>query len=128
MNRILELRKEFKLSQEDLAKFAGCSQMAISYYEKEQRKIPYEVIDRLCSAFNCSADYLLGKSNIKNPAAQSSEVVIDAGASSVDMNSFKRIQEANSLFLKLDDAGKAQALAYLQFLAQQQATETDAQG
>ena len=130
MNRILELRKEFKLSQEDLAKFAGCSQMAISYYEKEQRKIPYEVIDRLCSAFNCSADYLLGKSHIKNPAAQSSEAngVSASAPPSMSEDQFRRIQEANNLFLKLDEAGKAQAIAYLQFLAAQQATDPAAQG
>ena len=67
MNRILELRKQAKLSQADLAKFAGCSQMAISYYEKEQRQIPYDVIDKLCTAFDCSADYLLGRSDIKKP-------------------------------------------------------------
>ena len=128
MNRIIELRKQSKLSQADLAKFVGCDQTAISKYEKGLRKIPYEVIDKLCTAFNCSADYLLGRSEIKNPAAKSSEVVIDAGASSVDMDTFRRIQEANSLFLKLDDAGKAQALAYLQFLAQQQATDPETQG
>lgn len=128
MNRISELRKASRLSQADLAKFLNVTQGTISKYELDQINIPVEVLDKLCTAFDCSADYLLGRSDIKNPAAKSSEVVIDAGASSVDMDTFRRIQEANSLFLKLDDAGKAQALAYLQFLSQQQATDPETQG
>jgi len=130
MNRILELRKSKKLSQSDLARYVGCDQTAISKYEQEQRKIPPAVIAKLCTAFNCSADYLLGLSDIKSPAAQSSEAngVSASTPPSVSEEQFRRIQEANNLFLKLDEAGKAQAIAYLQFLAAQQATEPDAQG
>lgn len=130
MNKIADLRKLNKLSQADLAAYVGCSQRALSYYEQNQRKIPYDVLDKLCSAFNCSADYLLGKSDIKSPAAQNSEAN-GASASappSMPEDLFRRIQEANSLFLRLDEAGKAQAIAYLQFLAAQQATDPDAQG
>ena len=129
MNRILELRKEQKLSQTDLAKFVGCSQRNISYYENNDRKIPPEVIAKLCSAFNVTSDYLLGFSdtNAKSPAAQGSEAVVDFGSSSVDMDTFTRIQRANKLFLSLDDAGKAQALAYLEFLEAQQSKAPEAQ-
>lgn len=132
MNRILELRKQAKLSQADLAKFAGCSQMAISYYEKEQRQIPYDVLTKLCQAFDCSADYLLGLSDIKKPPIAYSDerptatVKLDgSGAEASEL--FKQIQTANSLFLNLSEAGKAQALAYLQFLSEQQAKEAAAQ-
>lgn len=132
MNRILEMRKQAKLSQADLAKFAGCSQMAISYYEKEQRQIPYDVLTKLCSAFDCSADYLLGLSDVKKPPIAYSDerpsatVKLDGpGAEASDL--FMRIQQANSLFLQLDDTGKAQAIAYLQFLAEQQASDSEPQ-
>ena len=130
MNRILELRKSNKLSQTDLARYVGCDQTAISKYDQEQRKIPPAVIAKLCTAFNCSADYLLGLSDIKSPAAQSSEAnSISASAPpSMPEDQFRRIQEANNLFLKLDETGKAQAIAYLQFLAAQQAKESDVQG
>lgn len=129
MNRILELRNLSKLSQADLAKFVGCTQVAISHYEKGQRKIPPEVIAKLCSAFNVTSDYLLGftDTNAKSPAAQGSEAVVDFGSSSVDMDTFTRIQRANKLFLSLDDAGKAQALAYLEFLEAQQSKAPEAQ-
>ena len=130
MNRILEMRKAAKLSQGDLAKFAECSTMAISNYENGTRKIPYDVLKKLSTAFNCSPEYLLGESDTKSPAAYSSEAKTDSVApppSSEDQALFKRLQEANTLFLSLDDAGKAQALAYLQFLSQQQANSPDAQ-
>ena len=129
MNRITQLRKEANLNQSDLAKFVGCSTMAISNYENENRKIPPEVIAKLCSAFNVTSDYLLGFSdtNAKSPAAQGSEAVVDFGSSSVDMDTFTRIQRANKLFLSLDDAGKAQALAYLEFLEAQQSKAPEAQ-
>lgn len=129
MNRITELRKARNLSQESLAKFVGCNQTAISKYEKGQRKIPPEVIAKLCTAFNVTSDYLLGftDTNAKSPAAQGSEAVVDFGSSSVDMDTFTRIQRANKLFLSLDDAGKAQALAYLEFLEAQQSKAPEAQ-
>ena len=103
---------------------------AISKYELGERKIPPAVIAKLCTAFNVSADYLLGLSDIKSPAAQNSEAkgISVAAPPSMSEELFRRIQEANSLFLKLDEAGKAQAIAYLQFLAAQQATDPDAQG
>lgn len=129
MNRITQLRKEANLNQSDLAKFVGCSTMAISNYENENRKIPPDVIAKLCSAFNVTSDYLLGftDTNAKSPAAQGSEAVVDFGSSSVDMDTFIRIQQANKLFLSLDDAGKAQALAYLEFLEAQQSKAPEAQ-
>lgn len=133
MNRIAELRKAAKLSQTDLAKFVGCYQTAISKYEQGQRRIPPEVLDKLCTAFDCSADYLLGRSDVKKtPVTHSDErpnsILHFDGPYAQESDLFRRIQEANNLFLKLDEAGKAQAIAYLQWLAAQQATDPDVQG
>ncbi len=113
MNRIVDLRKQHKISQIELAKNVGCTQAAVSYYEKGERKIPQDVLTRLCEIFDCTSDYLLGISDInaKSPAAVS-------GAGDIP-EEFKRLQEANELYLQLDEAGRAQALAYLKFLASQ---------
>ena len=129
MNNISLLRKTKNISQADLAKFLGVTQATVSKYELNQIKIPPEIIGKLCSAFNVTSDYLLGFSdtNAKSPAAQGSEAVVDFGSSSVDMDTFTRIQRANKLFLSLDDAGKAQALAYLEFLEAQQSKAPEAQ-
>lgn len=131
MNKIAELRKRSKLSQVNLAEFVGCTQATISKYELDQIKIPPEALAKLCTAFNVTADYLLGftDENAKSPAAYGSEAI----STSITITErepsefFMQIQEANSLFLKLDPAGKAQALAFLQFLAEQQSKESDAQ-
>ena len=130
MNRISELRKINRLSQAALAEFVGVTQATISKYELDQISIPDNAVEKLCIALNCSADYLLGFTDMKSPAAQNSEAnsISVAAPPSMPEDLFRRIQEANSLFLKLDEAGKAQAIAYLQFLAAQQATDPDAQG
>lgn len=116
MNRIYELRRMNKLSQAELADKLNLHQMTVSRYEKGERKLPPDVIAQLCEIFDCSSDYLLGLSdeNIKKSAAQTG-----SGPVSIP-DEFMRLQEANELFLKLDDAGKAQATAYLRFLAEQQ--------
>lgn len=132
MNRIFELRRNAKLSQADVAKFVGCGQTAISKYEKDQRRIPPDVLAKLCQAFDCSADYLLGLSDIKKPPIAYSDerptatVKLDGPGAEVS-ELFKRIQQANSLFLRLDDTGKAQAIAYLQFLADRQSSDSEPQ-
>lgn len=122
MNRIFELRKQNKMSQAELGDLLGIHQVAVSRYEKEERKIPQEVLTRLCEIFNCTSDYLLGISDInaKSPAETS-------GAGNIP-DEFMRLQEANKLYLLLDDAGRAQARAYLEFLVAQQEKQADSQG
>ena len=67
MNRIKLLREEFKISQEELAKKLDLSKGIISLYENESRKPSLEVLVKLSEIFNCSIDYILGKSDIRNP-------------------------------------------------------------
>ena len=122
MNRIFELRKQNKMSQAELGDLLGTHQVAVSRYEKEERKIPQEVLEKLCEIFDCTSDYLLGISDInaKSPAETS-------GAGNIP-DEFMRLQEANKLYLLLDDAGRAQARAYLEFLVAQQEKQADSQG
>lgn len=114
MNNIKNLRIANRYSQEDLAKILNISQNTISRYENGGRKLPPDTIAKLCEVFNCSADYLLGLSDQtkKEPAV--------TGELAPPSEEFIRLQQANELFLQLDEAGRAQALAYLKFLASQQ--------
>ena len=122
MNRLKDLRKAQKLSQEELAIMVKCATATISKYEKGQRKIPDTLLPELCKIFDCTSDYLLGISDInaKSPAETS-------GAGNIP-DEFMRLQEANKLYLLLDDAGRAQARAYLEFLVAQQEKQADSQG
>jgi len=67
MNRIKILREEFKMTQQDLADKLEGSKSVIGLYENETRKPSLEVLIRLSEIFNCSIDYILGKSDIRNP-------------------------------------------------------------
>lgn len=79
MNRIRDLRLEFGYRQKDLAKMIGCAENSISNYEKEVRALDPGLINRLCEIFDCSADYLLCRSDRKKeePAGQAGELTLD---------------------------------------------------
>lgn len=64
MNRIKELRQQKGWLQDDLALILNISRQAVSHYETGMRDIDSAMICRLCEIFDCSADYLLGRTNI----------------------------------------------------------------
>ncbi len=66
MNRIKLLREENHITQEELAKKLELSKGIISLYEKEDRKPSLEILLKLSEIFNCSIDYLLCKTTLKN--------------------------------------------------------------
>lgn len=66
MNRIKMLREELKLTQQDLADKLDSSKSVIGLYENGFRKPSLEVLIKLSEIFNCSTDYLLNKSDIRN--------------------------------------------------------------
>lgn len=65
MNRLKELRKEKKLSQEDLAFALDSSQQQISNIEREVSLMNEDMIVRSADYFGVTADYLLGISDIR---------------------------------------------------------------
>ena len=67
MNRLKYLREEKNMLQEDLAKVLEVSQKTISNYETGERDMSTETLTKLSEYFNVSIDYLLGKSDIRNP-------------------------------------------------------------
>lgn len=83
MNRIKLLREESNYTQQDLANKLDCSKSVIGLYENETRKPSMEVLVRLSEIFNCSIDYILGKSNIRNP--EEIKNITHANAGGVDI-------------------------------------------
>lgn len=65
-DRILGLRKELNLSQKELAENVGITEASLSRYENNLREPRAEIIIRLADALNCSTDYLLGKTDVKD--------------------------------------------------------------
>ena len=61
--RIRDLREDNDLTQKQLAKELNCSQQVYSNYELGQRDIPTDILIKLSSFYNVSADYILGISD-----------------------------------------------------------------
>lgn len=66
MNRIKELRQEKRMKQADLGSLLSCTATAVSNYETEFRGMDVETIHKLCDIFGCTADYLLGRSEVRS--------------------------------------------------------------
>jgi transcriptional regulator with XRE-family HTH domain len=77
---IATLRKEKKLSQNELGKRAGTSGDLIGRYERDEVKPSIEVIIKIADALNVSIDYLVGKTSFK-----------------LDKELLKRIQDVSAL-------------------------------
>ena len=65
MNRIKDLRKERKLTQEKLAKDVGISRSAIAMYETNECDPSSEMLITLAAYFDVSTDYVLCLTDIK---------------------------------------------------------------
>ena len=65
ITRIKDLREDSDISQKQLAEVLGISQRAYSHYENGTRKIPLDILLSLADYYNCSTDYLLGRTKKK---------------------------------------------------------------
>lgn len=61
--RLQALRKKNNLTQKQVAERIGASASAVSDYELASREPSYEKLVKLSYLYNCSTDYLLGKSD-----------------------------------------------------------------
>lgn len=59
--RIRELRKESKITQEQLAQYLKVDQSMITKLENGSRSLNVTFIEKLCSLFGCSEKYLMGE-------------------------------------------------------------------
>ena len=67
MNRLKLLREERGLFQKDIATLLSVSIPAVNQYESGKRDMSTETVVKLAEYFGVSTDYLLGKSDIRNP-------------------------------------------------------------
>lgn len=67
MNRIKQLRSEKNINQDVLAKLLGLEIAGISKLETGRVPLKDEYIVKLAEYFGVSTDYLLGKSDKRNP-------------------------------------------------------------
>lgn len=67
MNRIKELRIEKGLLQSDVAKYINKSERMVGFYENGKRDPNTDTLIKLSELLDASVDYILGKSDIRNP-------------------------------------------------------------
>lgn len=68
--RIKYLRESINLTQPELAAKLKISSSAVAMYETDKREPSDEIKIQMCELFNCSMDYLVGRTDIKNPKQQ----------------------------------------------------------
>lgn len=68
--RIRDLREDRDLSQQQIADYLMCDQSLYSKYEREERAVPLEVVAKLADFYNTSIDYLVGRTDRKEPYPQ----------------------------------------------------------
>ena len=95
LNKLKELRIEKGLLQSDIAKIINKSERTVGFYETGERDMNTETLSTLANFFNCSIDYLLGKSDIRNPK----EINID-DADIAFASGVKGLNETNKMIIK----------------------------
>lgn len=83
--RIKDLRIENKNTQKELAEYLGLTPKMISFYEKEERFPPHDIILKLANYFNVSTDYLLGRTDEKNNNDKSNKIDINRNENDNDI-------------------------------------------
>jgi len=67
-DRLKRLREEEEFTQEKLGSLLNVSDATINRYEKGLRNPDPNTLDKLAGIFNVSVDYLLGRTDIREPA------------------------------------------------------------
>lgn len=78
MNRLKFLREEKGLFQKDIAKLLNVSVPAVNQYESGKRDMSTDTLIILSEYFGVTTDYLLGKSDVRNPGQQIDDVLNEA--------------------------------------------------
>lgn len=93
--RLKQLRKELGLTQEEFAEKIGYTRTAISAWEIGRNEPSNNDTIKLAEYFGVSTDYLLGKSDIRNPQ----QINIDDADISF-YNGIKGLNDTNKAILK----------------------------
>lgn len=110
-DRLIKLRKELHLTQEELAQKIGYTRTAISAWEIGRNEPSNADTIKLSEYFNVSTDYLLGKTDVRNPGTKIDNVLNEAmiGMSKEDYEALSETQKKQirdfALFVKNQSEG-----------------------
>lgn len=105
--RLRDLRKEKSLTQRELGVKIGVNDNTITNYEKGDRNPDYETLLKLADIFDCSVDYLLGRTDNKHQSLdippQGHALIVKAINSDVSLDELEAYIEARSKRLDTKD-------------------------
>ena len=67
LDRLRDLRDDKDLTQQYVADYLHINQRTYSRYENDQRMIPFQILSALADLYDTSVDYLIGRTDIKDP-------------------------------------------------------------
>lgn len=103
MNRIKELRQEKGVYQADLAKYLGLKQQTISAYENGTNEPDLKTLSKMSKYFDVSIDYLIGRSNVRDPADKIAQAIGDEQDLKRFWEEVKKRRELKLLFKQIKD-------------------------
>ena len=92
MNRLKALRASRDWTQQDLAERLNTTRQSVARYESGDRNIEIPIILKLCDIFGCSADYLLGRSDLPDPQLTADEAAL--------IQSYRALSETGREFIR----------------------------
>lgn len=111
--RIKQLRKEKGIYQKELAEYLGVSRPTITQYESGTRKPDPDTLKKIATFFNVSLDYLLGRTNERQPA---DKIILNDKNKDIEIkelfNRFNVMLDGEAL----DDEAKDSVIELLRFL------------
>ena len=66
-HRIRDLREDKDLSQKEMAEYLQIHQTTYSDYERGNLNVPVAILHKLADFYGVSVDYLIGRTNVKEP-------------------------------------------------------------
>lgn len=93
MNKIKQLREENNLTQLQLAEILNKKQQTISLYENGTNEPDLDSYIIMSKIFNCSIEYIAGRSNIRTPIDLSKIQFANAGGLNTDGLTERDIEE-----------------------------------
>lgn len=79
MERLRQLRKEYKKTQQIMSDYLKITQQAYAAYENGKAQPPLDIASRLADYFDVSVDYLLGRTEDPSPVIHPSNEYIPDG-------------------------------------------------
>ena len=67
VTRLQEILEDKDITQRELAKLIGVTEVTISRYVSGERSPRVEIVSKIADILNVTTDYLLGRTDIKNP-------------------------------------------------------------